>query len=169
MILMRLERAAFLAARALAAAGLLLLLAFAAARLADGLMRWLLGTQITAVRDLDGLVAAVSVACCFPIALLEQSNITIRFVETFWSAKASQGFDALATVLTTIIMTLIAWEFFVYSGQEAASGDTTWMLGIPVAPFWYLITAIFSCAAAVQAVVALRQIGRFWIRDRHGR
>lgn len=169
MILMRMERAAFLAARALAAAGLLLLLAFATARLADGLMRWLAGAPITAVRDLDGLVAAVSVACCFPIALLERSNITIRFIESFWSVKASQAFDALAAALITLIMVLIAWEFLVYAGQEASAGDTTWMLGIPVAPFWYLIDAIFWCAAAVQTIVAIRLLDRCLMRDRHGR
>lgn len=168
MMLMRIERAAFWVARVLAAAGLLLLLAFAAARLADGLLRWLFGMPITAVRDLDGLVAAVSVACCFPIALLERSNITIRFVETFWNEQASHGFDALAAMLTMAIMGLIAWQLLLYAGQEAASGDTTWMLGIPVAPFWYLIDAIFWCAAAVQTVVTARQIGRWWKPGRHG-
>jgi len=159
MMLMRFERAALLAARILAATGLLLLLGFAAARLVDGLTRWLAGAPIVAVGDLGGLVSAIAVASCFPIALLERSNISIRFVESLFGKKSSQVFDALAAVLATTAMTLIAWQLFLYAGKAAKAGDMTWMLSIPVAPFWYLIDAVFWCAAFVQFIVAIHLIG----------
>jgi hypothetical protein len=158
MIMRGIERAALRAARALAAFGLLLLLAFAATQLADGLMRWVAGAPIVAVRDLGGLVAAIAVACCFPIALLEQSNISIRFIGSLCGELAGYVFEALAGALATVTISLIAWELVLYAGKAAKSGDTTWMLGIPVAPFWYLVAAIFWCAAAVQLIVFVGQI-----------
>ncbi len=154
------ERAALQAARALAAFGLLLLLAFAATQLADGLLRWLAGAPIIAVRDLGGLIAAIAVACCFPIALLEQSNISIRFVALLGGELAGHVFEALAGALATLTMSLIAWQMVLYAGKAAKSGDTTWMLGIAVAPFWYVVAGIFWCAAAVQLIVFLGQVER---------
>jgi TRAP-type C4-dicarboxylate transport system permease small subunit len=164
MTLARFERAALLAARILAAAGLLLLLGLAATRLADGLMRSLAGAPIVAVDDLGGLVSAIAVASCFPIALMERSNISIRFVEALFGIKWSQLFDALAAVLASTAMALIAWQFFLYAGKEAKAGDMTWMLGIQVAPFWYIVDAIFWCAAAVQLIVTIHLIGLFMVR-----
>jgi TRAP-type C4-dicarboxylate transport system permease small subunit len=154
------ERLAFSAARALAAFGLLILLASAATKLADGLMRWLINAPIDAVRDLGGLVIAIAVSCCFPLALLERSNIGIRFAEALMGRRTSQLLDAFAAVLATTVLTLIAWEFLLYAGKAAKGGDTTWMLGVPVAPFWYVVDSVWWCAVAVQTIVSIREIGR---------
>ena len=50
--------------------------------MADGLLRFFFAHPIDVVRDASSLVAAFSVACCIPVAIVERSNITIRFLPT---------------------------------------------------------------------------------------
>jgi len=164
-VLSGLERAAFAATRTLAIAGLLLLLAFAAATLSDGVMRWLFNRPIDAVRDLGNLVVAIVISCCFPLAFLERSNISIRLVGSM-SPMAGRVLDAAAAVVVGLILILIATQFFKHAGQFAHAGDKTWMFDIPVAPFWYAVTAVLWFAVAIQMLVVvletLRCFGREW-------
>ncbi len=159
-MLQRLERLARAAARALAVAGLAGLLGFAVTTRADGLMRWLASSPIDAVRDLGGVVIAVAVTCCFPLAFLERANIGIHFVSTFVGPRASRVCDAVAALAAAVVMALVAWEMWAYAGKTAAGGDTTFMLGVRLAPFWYAVDAILWLVAAVQLLVLALEIER---------
>jgi TRAP-type C4-dicarboxylate transport system permease small subunit len=146
------------AARALAIAGLALLLVFAALTLADGLMRGLAKAPIDAVRDLGGLAIAVAVATCFPLAFLRQSNITIAFIDSIVGRRAALWCDAFAAVVTTAVMAAFAWQFFIYAGTLARYGEVTAMLRVSKAPFWYAADAIFWLTVMVQLLVTVRAI-----------
>lgn len=166
-MLARLEAVALAVSRALAALGLVILLLFAVATLADGLMRSLADAPIDAVRDLGGLVVAVAVAFCFPLSCLQRSNITIKFAEAFIGPKSSRILDAIAAVLVEIAVILIARQLFIYAWNEARAGDSTVMLDVPAAPFWYAAAAALALAAIVQALVAVLEIARVFGREWH--
>jgi TRAP-type C4-dicarboxylate transport system permease small subunit len=146
--------------RALAVAGLLLLLAFAAATMADGLMRWLLRHPIDAVRDVGGLVVAVAVACCLPVSFLLRGHIGMRFIDTVFGRRVGGWFDVAAAVLVAGVLLLFAWQFFVFAAKAAQAHDGTWLLNVPLAPFWFAVAALLWCAAFVQVVVAADEIAR---------
>jgi TRAP-type C4-dicarboxylate transport system permease small subunit len=164
-MLARLERAALATTRSLAVAGLLILIGFAVMTLTDGLMRGLADMPIDVVRDLGGLVVAVAVTCCFPLAYLQRSNITIKFAATFLGKRASRICDALAAILVEAAAVFIAWQFLVYARQEAVGGDTTVMLEIKTAPFWYVMAALMMLAAVVQTLVVALDVARVLERD----
>lgn len=147
------ETAARKLARALAAVGLGTLLVFAATTIADGLLRFFLASPIDAVRDLGGLVAAFAVACCIPLAIIERSSITIRFVTSFVSPRAGQVADAAAAMLVEVVLVLMAWRFFLFARQAALDGNSTWMLRIPTAPVWAAVAAMIAIAALLQLLV----------------
>jgi len=155
-----LERIGFGATRALAALGLALLMALAALTLADGLMRWLANRPIEGVRDAGALVVAIAVACCLPVGLMERSNVTIRVAGTLLGARAGRALDALAALAAEAVIAAMAWQFTVFAGKVARAGETTWILKIPTAPFWYVVAAIFWIAVAVQAIVILVELRR---------
>jgi TRAP-type C4-dicarboxylate transport system permease small subunit len=157
-VLGHLERACFLLARLLATLGLLVLIVFAAMTLADGLLRSLAGSPIEIVRDLGGLVVAVSVACCFPLAFLERTHITIKFAGTFFNARVGQALDAAAAVIVTVVAALMAWQLWLYADKALRANDTTLMLEIGIAPYWYAVAVMLACAAAVQAFVAISAV-----------
>lgn len=154
----RLEGFALAAAQALAVLGLIVLIGYAAMTLADGLLRSLANSPIEAVRDLGGVVVAVAVSCCFPLAYLQRSNITIEFVETFFGARIGRLLDVAAAVLVAIIAIVIARQLFIHAHNEYRGGDSTVMLEVKTAPFWFVVAAIMSFAALTQAVVAARAI-----------
>jgi TRAP-type C4-dicarboxylate transport system permease small subunit len=152
------ERVARAIGRGLAVFGLGLLLCFAVATIADGLLRYFLASPIDAVSDLGGVIAAVAVASCVPLVMLERGNITIRFVATFIGPRAGRVADLAAALLVELILIGMAWQFFRYAATATADGNATWMLHIATGPFWWLIDAMIWAAVAMQAVVILRDL-----------
>lgn len=161
---MTLERGALAATRVLAVLGLIALMVLAAMTLADGVMRWLANKPIEGVRDVGGLAIAVAVSCCIPVGLMERSNITIRFVETVAGKAAGRVFDVLAAIAVEGVMVLMAWQFYLHAYKLGRANETTWVLKLPTAPFWYGVDAILWCAVLVQAIVVAVEIGRLFGR-----
>ena len=153
------ERVTLAATRALSVVGLLALMGLAAMTLLDGLLRWLVDRPIEGVRDIGGLAIAVAIACCLPVGLMERGNITIR-LGTMVSATLARVLDALAALLVCAVLAAIAWQFWLYAAKMAHAHETTFVLQIPIAPFWFGVDAILWSATLVQAIVALRDCAR---------
>ncbi len=152
----RIERATKLLAQGLAVLGLGALLCFAVMTIADGLLRFFFARPIDAVRDVGGLVAAFAVACCMPVAIVERSNITIRFVSAVVGPRAGRIADLLAAVLVEIILILMTWQFVLFANQARLTGTATWMLRIPSAPVWAAVALVVAISAALQIVVGFK-------------
>lgn len=159
-----LERLGLRSTRALSAVGLTALMFLAVLTLADGLLRWLANAPIEGARDLGGLAIAIAITCCVPVGLMERSNITIRFIEGIAGRAVSNVFDVLASLAVGVVMVVVAWQFWLYAGKLARAHETTWVLQVQVAPYWYVVAAIFWIAVAVQAIVIAVDIGRLFGR-----
>lgn len=159
-MLARLERAGLLATRALSVVGLVALMALAAMTLTDGLMRWLANRPIEGVRDVGAVIVAVAVSCCLPVGLMERGHVSIRLVPALLGERAGRILDALAALVVEAVMIAIAWQFTVFAGKIARANETTWVLKIPTAPFWYVVAAILWTAVLVQAIVVVLQFAR---------
>ena len=154
----QIEWAATALARALAVVGLGVLLCFAAMTIFDGLLRFFFASPIDVVRDASNLVAAFAVACCIPVAIIERSNITIRFLSSIAGPRIGQIADVAAAILVEIVLILMTWQFVVFASQARASGSATWMLRIPTAPVWTAIALIFGVSAVLQIVVGIKTL-----------
>lgn len=143
-------------ARALAVLGLGALLCFAAMTIADGLLRFFFARPIDAVRDAGALVAAFAVACCIPVAIVERSNITIRFLSTIAGPRTGRIADVAAAILVEIILILMTWQFVVFANQARLTGTATWMLRIPATPVWAAVALILGISAVLQIVVGIK-------------
>jgi TRAP-type C4-dicarboxylate transport system permease small subunit len=157
------ERIAWFVTRALALVGLSVLLAFAAATLLDGLLRHLINQPIELVRDSGGLIVAVAVVACFPLAMLSRANISIKFIDLVLSTRSSLVLNAFASALVWTIFLLVAIEFFWFARELGQSNDVTVMLGVPKAPFWYAADGILWVTAATQTLVVMVDIARCFI------
>ncbi|MEO7241781.1 MAG: TRAP transporter small permease subunit [Variovorax sp.] len=166
-MLRKLERAGLAATRALSVAGLIALMVLAVMTLFDGLMRWLANQPIEGVRDVGGLAIALAISCCIPVGLMERSNITIRVAESVGGPKFGKLLDVLAALVVALVMVALAWQFTVYAGKIAHANETTWVLHIPTAPFWYGVAVILWIAVVVQWVMVALEIGRFSGRFEH--
>jgi TRAP-type C4-dicarboxylate transport system permease small subunit len=131
--------------------------------LADGLLRWLANRPIEGVRDLGGLAIAVAIACCIPVGLVERGNIAIR-LGSMVHPLLGKLLDAIAALVVTVILALAAWQFWLYAAKLARAHETTFVLQIPIAPFWFGVDAILWLAVAVQLIVAARDWARVFGR-----
>lgn len=156
----RLERISLQATRALSVLGLTALMVLAVMTLADGLLRWLANAPISGVRDIGALAIALTVACCLPVGLSERRHVTFRLFSAIAGDRAGRALDAVAAVVVLVVMVLLAREFWIFAGKLARVGETTWILKLPTAPFWYGVAAILWVAVAVQAIAALSDIMR---------
>lgn len=161
-MLARAERFGLASTRVLSAVGLVALMILAGLTLADGLARWLLNQPIEGVRDVGALAIAVAITCCLPVGLMERSNITIRLAESLGGPRVARVLDAFAAILVAVVIIAIAWQFFLFAGKTARSNETTMILQIPRAPFWYVVAGIFVCAVVVQCIVVALEIGRLF-------
>ena len=156
----RLEWVGLRSTRALSALGLTALMFLAVLTLADGLMRYFFNAPIEGARDLGGLAIAIAITCCIPVGLMERSNISIRFLEGIFGRKVSRVFDLIAAIVVGIVMVAIAWQFWLYAGKVARAGETTWVLQVHTALYWYCVAVLFWVAVAVQAIVVVIDFGR---------
>ena len=146
------------AANSLAVAGLTLLLILATFTLFDGLLRSLANYPLDIVREIGDLVAAVSAACCLPIALLYKNNITLRIFEKILPPAGARVIDVFADILMTVVMVAMAWQFYLFGVKTMRANDVTWMLNVPKAPFWFVVDGILWVAVVVQAFVLIQMI-----------
>jgi TRAP-type transport system small permease protein len=158
-MLQALERAAFAATRVLSVVGLIALMGLAAMTLADGLMRWLANQPIEGVGDLSGLAIAVAITCCIPMVMIERGNITIRLAADV-SARLGRLLDAIAAAIVGLVLIAIAWQIWLFAAKMAQAHETTFVLQIPTAPFWFGVDAILWCTVLVQAIVLARDVVR---------
>ena len=162
-MLAALERLTLTATRALSVVGLIALMGLATMTLADGLLRWLANRPIEGVRDIGGLAIAVAISCCLPVVLMERGNITIR-LGGLLHPMVERLLDALAALVVCIVLALAAWQFWLYAAKMARAHETTFVLQIPIAPFWFGVDAILWCAVLVQLIVTMRDIARVFSR-----
>jgi TRAP-type C4-dicarboxylate transport system permease small subunit len=143
-------------ARALVVLGLGTLLCFAALTIADGLLRFFFANPIDFVRDAASLIAAFAVACCIPVAIVERSNITIRFLTSIAGRRAGRIADVAAALLVAVILAMMTWRFVLFANEARLSGTATWMLRIPAAPVWAAVALILGLSTLLQIVVIIK-------------
>lgn len=139
-------------ARTLAVLGLVALLILAAMTMVDGMMRWLFNKPIEGVRDIGALAIAFAISCCMPIALVERSHISIQVLKVVGGARLSRGLSVLSDLVVLMILVAMAWQFWLYASNLGY--ETTAILRIPIAPFWFAVDGILWCTVVVQAVAA---------------
>jgi TRAP-type C4-dicarboxylate transport system permease small subunit len=147
------ERLGRYLANAVAVVGLTVLMILAVLTLADGLMRSLLNYPLDGVRDAGSLAIAIGISCCFPIALMERSNITMRFITPLFGSRAGHFCDLLAALLTGLIFLGMAYKLTRYASDLAHTDDMTWILHIPTAPFWFVVAAVIWLSFLIQIVM----------------
>lgn len=124
----------------------------------DVLLRWLFSYPLQGVNDVTAIVIAVVIAACLPANLARKQNITIEFVGTALGPRAKAALDAFGGLFTLLFVCLLAWRMAIYANEITASGETTWVLKVPVGPAWWIAVVFMTCAVPVQVLVIARDM-----------
>jgi TRAP-type C4-dicarboxylate transport system permease small subunit len=166
-----LERRTVPFTRIVAFLGLVALLGMAAIILANAVMSWLWGAPLDGVRDWIKLIVAIAVAACIPAVLATRQNITIRFLGHVSGGRWDAGFEAFGAIVTWLVLAALTWQLQDYVFELYETGETTENLGMPIAPWWQVVVALFALSVAVQTLVVLslaRAVARGVPLPRHG-
>ena len=138
--------------------GLAGLLSLAFATVLDVLLRWILNSPITGVRDAASLFVAIVIACALPNCAAERHHITIRFLGKMLTRRWENILEVFGNLVTLIIFIIMAWQLWRYAGELTAQREVTMVLGWPVWPWWRVVSIIVAYCVPVQAIVVFRAI-----------
>lgn len=117
--------------------------------------RWLFLAPIHGVNDVSAIVMAVVIAACVPANLAARQNITVEFLGNMLGPRGKAFLDGFGGLFTLAFIALMAWQFIPYSVEVTRSGQTTWVLKWPIAPGWWIATALLLISVPVQLVIVL--------------
>jgi len=157
---LQLERWSYISARWVAFCGLTLLLLFAFFVMGDVMMRWLFSTPYEGVVDLSSVLLPVIVATCFPVALLRRQHVTIRFLGKTFGPRAEAWFDLFGASALLLFLVLVVWQFFLHTEDMQAVGEHTWVIHLPMAPWWWVATSVLAFCVPVQGLLVVSHFVR---------
>jgi TRAP-type C4-dicarboxylate transport system permease small subunit len=148
------------ASQAMALVGFFGLLVLAVMTSADVLSRWLFDVPIYGVNDVSAIVMAVVIAACLPANLAARQNITVEFLGNLLGWRAKAFLDGFGGLVTLAFVAVVAWQFIPYTIEVTNSGQTTWVLKLPVAPGWWVATAFLLLSVPIQLTVVVFDFAR---------
>lgn len=125
----------------------------------DGAARWLSAPRIHGFSDYGEVVYPLVIASCFPAGLLRQTNVTVRVLGKLLGPRGNTWLEAFAALVILAFFAVLVWQFVELTAQYGSGGRTTRTISIPLAPWWWGVTAIMALCLPVQAYVAWA-----WIR-----
>ena len=124
----------------------------------DGLGRWLTLPRIPGFSDVAQIAYAIVLASCFPVLLIRDKNITIRFVGRALGQRAHYWFEVLGNILTLAFFVILVWQFYLLTLDLQANSRTSPTIEFPIAPWWWIITFIMTVTVPVQILVVYDSI-----------
>jgi TRAP-type C4-dicarboxylate transport system permease small subunit len=146
--------------RRIATIGFTGLVIIAVLTMADSMARYLWLPRIPGFNDFNQVIFAIVIATCFPAGLLRANNITIRFLGAALGDGARRWLDTFGALLTLAFFAMLAWRFVFMTADFQVNHRVTETIEMPVAPWWWLTTAIMVLCVPIQVwIVADRLVG----------
>ncbi len=138
--------------------GLAGLLAMSLAILVDVTLRWLFGTPLHGLDDVNGILISIIVAAFFPVLLVERKNVTIDVLGKLLGPRSMEWLNAFGHLVTLLFISVVAWQVAEHAARVAT--QETLILRLPAAPGWWLTAALFALCVPMQLLVFAVQLGR---------
>ena len=100
---------------------------------------------------------AVAIACCIPNQKIEQQH---QQRLAAGSTSPRRDAESIGAAVVELVLGANAWQIWLFAAKMARAHETTFVLQIPIAPFWFGVDAILWCAVLVQAIVLARDVAK---------
>lgn len=145
--------------RSVATLGLAALVLLSVVMMADIAGREFFATPISGFSDIADLIVIIAAAACFPASLANNQHVAVRFAGlAHWRVR--EGLDLLGHTIMLAVLIVITYQLIGYTADIYTTGQTTWLLYIPVWPVWVLVTAFFILCVPVQLTQVLYYLRR---------
>lgn len=117
----------------------------------DVLGRYFLASPVPAAFQLTEFAMGISVFAAIPIICWREQQIAVDLASGLFKGTLRRIRSSLINLICAVLMGVLAWRFLILGLRYAEMGDTTIMLGIPLAPFAFIMMA-FSILATLALV-----------------
>lgn len=128
----------------------------------DGSARYLRLPQISGFSDYGEIIYPIIIAACFPAGLLRQNNVTVRFLGKLGGPRFNATLEAFAAIVTLAFFAILSWQLILLTIKYGSGGRTTRTIGLALAPWWWITSAIMLICVPVQAYVAYSWVRAVW-------
>jgi TRAP-type mannitol/chloroaromatic compound transport system permease small subunit len=125
----------------------------------DAVSRHLMLPRLPGFGDFGEVFFALVIASCFPAGLLHNQNVAVTFLGDALGARGRALLNFLAAFVTLVVFVLIAYQIVLMTLDYQMSGRVTSTILMPIAPWWWITTAIFITCLPVQLWIV---VARFY-------
>src|SRR5690606_25824386 len=107
------------------------------------------GFSVRGIYELSSLFMAVIISMVMASAFLQRRNLTLDL----FLARMGDGrvLGLVSAVLEIAFLSIIAWQIYLRGVDAAEFHETTSLLEVPIAPFWYITSFTLGFAAVALA------------------
>jgi TRAP-type C4-dicarboxylate transport system permease small subunit len=113
-------------------------------------LRWLFNAPIEGQSDIAEALLPIIIAATFVSAAWGRPHVGIRFAGAVLGRTVRRILDVLSDLSIAVFLALIVIQFWNYAGEIADEHRQTWVLQIPLYPFWYATAVLLGITTAVQ-------------------
>ncbi len=131
-------------------------------------LRWLFGAPIEGQADIAEALLPIVIAATFVSAAWGRPHVGIRFAGAVLGPTVRRILDVLSDLSIAVFLALVVMQFWRYAGEIAEENRQTWVLQIPLYPFWYATAVLLGLTAAIQllnVIANARSPGDAQVRD----
>lgn len=144
--------------RPLASVGVLGMLTAAGVTVADVLLRSLAGRGVLGLNEITSMAFGIAIAACLPAGTAGGVHLKIDIFARWITGRLAAWLDVFGSVLLLIFFAILTHRILIFSGTLYTQGRTTVLLGLPMAPFIFVVVALLAVSALVQAVIAFNKL-----------
>lgn len=121
--------------------------------LVDVAMRNGLGYPILGLNELFVVFGGASVVAFLPFGIASRHLLTVRFIGNMVGSFGSSVLDYLANLVTLGFFGLLTWRVYIFMQNVLVSGETTFLLGWAIGPWWVWAVFCLTISFVAQACV----------------
>lgn len=141
--------------RFLAILGMLAMVLVALYTVADVLLRYFLNAPLPGAVDIVSYGLALAVGAVMPWGLYSGQHVAVPLLVDRLPGALRRLADALVMSLVAVFLLVLTWRLALFAAGRFETGETMWILGIVLWPFWAAVAVMFALACVVQTVLAL--------------
>lgn len=151
----------------LAAAGVVAIMGIAALTILDVALRNLFSVTLLGLGEVLTLVLGVAVAACLPSGCARAIHLVVEIIASTLPRPAAMALNVIGALALLLFVSIMSYQLSVQAAAYAARGQSTILLGWPVAPFFTAMTALIALCVPIQILQLLASVQKAWRAGAH--
>jgi TRAP-type C4-dicarboxylate transport system permease small subunit len=121
----------------------------------DVVGRYFFNSPVQGGLELTEMMLAATIFSAMPLVTLREEHVVIDLLDSFMPDWLLRVQHIAACLVGAFALSVLTWRLWV-RGEQLQTGETTAVLGIPVAPYAYGMSALMAFNIAILLVLAFR-------------